>query len=500
MQAKLGFNGFRSYQIVFTKVITQAESQECVVPDSLPDVASILCASGCAMIRSKDVSDGHIRLEANVPARICCAGEGDGLRFCLDVNIPFYISAEDPAVMDGSACTALLALRRLEARMLNPRKLSVRAEISASINAYTEEDVSFSTAPEDESCAIHVLEREAELSVVSCVTEKTFALTDEYELPSDRPAMEEIVAQTADVDIQEFRSVGSKIILKGIAKSALICRTEDGDLVPVEFQTDFSQIVETETDTEDCLCEVRMLTSGMYYELLPGDNGQMFSMELHLAAQTVVYARRLVRYLADAYSNSHELQLTRQESRAEQLERETLLRSGCSFELDIPGEAASVVACHAEPVEWSVCDGEIHVQLLLRLCWRCGDSFSSAERTVTHRFKPETGEEALRLCNVTVQEVTAAVSGGGISVRVLLQARAFTLREITLNAISSIEYDEEAAVARDDRPTLVILRTESPSDLWTLARENCSTVGAILAANGEDTATGGKFLLIPKTI
>ena len=500
MQAKLGFNGFQSYQTVFTKTIPQSESQECVVPDSLPDVAAILCAGGCVMIRSKDVSEGHIRLESNVPARIYCAGEGDGLRFCLDVNIPFYISVEDPAIRDDSVCIAELVLRRLEARMLNPRKLSVRAEISAAVTAYAEADTTFSAAPEEETGTIHVLQRECPLSVVTAVTEKTFALTDEFELPSDRASAEEIISQTADIDVQELRCVGSKVILKGVVKSALICSTESGDLMPVEFQTEFSQIVETGTETDECLCDVRILTSGMYYEILTGGEGRSFSMELHLVAQLAVYAGRQIRYLADAYSNCCELQLQRQERQAEQLGREVILKSGCSFALDVPGEVTSVIACYAAPTEWSICSGEISVQLLLRLCWQCGTSYASMERTVTHRFTPDTGGEEIRLCAVTVQNVTTAVSGGDIEVRVMLQARAFTQRQFTIDCISSIEYEENAATAADDRPTLVILHPRSQPDLWTLARENCSTVEAILAANGEEALNGERCLLIPKTI
>ena len=47
-----------------------------------------------------------------------------------------------------------------------------------------------------------------------------------------------------------------------------------------------------------------------------------------------------------------------------------------------------------------------------------------------------------------------------------------------------------------------MLRADSSTDLWTLAKENCSTVEAIRRANGLDEAGEDweKLLLIPKAL
>ena len=49
-------------------------------------------------------------------------------------------------------------------------------------------------------------------------------------------------------------------------------------------------------------------------------------------------------------------------------------------------------------------------------------------------------------------------------------------------------------------PTLILLRAGSRQSLWELAKQNCSTVEAIRAANGLDDITGEweKLLIIPK--
>ncbi len=502
MEAKLGINGFRGYQIIFSKSIIQSESQDSVVPDTQPDISAIMFTSGCVLIRSKDVAEGRVRLEANIPARVCCAGAEDGGVFCLDVNIPFYISAEDQAIRDGCACIAELTLKHLEGRMLNPRKVTVRAEIEATIECYSEKDEMFASAPTEEDGAVHVLEREAEVSVISSVTEKTFVLTDEFELAQDRSEVVQIVGQNANLIVQELRTVGSKVILSGNVRSELTYLTEDGGLETAVFQTAFSQVAESGSETEDALCDAKTLISGMYYELTQGNGVGYISMELHLVAFVTVYLRKELRYLADAYSNTYALELSRRNFEIERCDREVLLRESSVAAIDIPGEVSAVIACHVEPIAYRAEPGQIEVQLLFRLCWRGGSEIFFAERSMNCAIRSEAQDEMLKLCSVSVADVYAAPGDAGIEVRLTLEARAFTLRKTSVDAISAITYDESQPRCLDDVPTLVLLIPRSDALLWSLAKDYCSTVEAICAANAltDGEIPEGRLLLIPKTV
>ena len=502
MEAKLGLNGYRCDRMVFAKTVTQTQSQECVVPDTLPDIAAILCTSGNVLIRSKDVAEGHVRLEANIPARVYCAGEGGTERFCLDVNIPFYISAESEDVTEGCICTAELTLKHLETRMLNPRKITVRAEITAQLECFAETLQEFSTAPETQDGTIHVLEKAAELTEIGCVTEKTFVLTDEFELPQDQGLATEIISQNAQIAIQEMRSVGSKLIAKGSVCSELIYVTERGELEAATFQTPFSQIIETQTETEDKLFEIRMLLSGMYYEPMPVTDGASISVELHLVAQALVYQRFSVRYLSDAYSNAYALELDREQRATMLLSREVVMRDSYTVSIETAGEVRSVISCSAAPAGWSYADGELSLQLRVLACWRGDDGIMSAERMVTVRSTADTGEETLKICGISVQDIHAAPENGGAEVRIGVEIRAFAARETTLDCVAAITYDENAPLDQDDKPTVVILYPGNRGSLWETAKEHCSTVEAICAVNalGEDDAIADRILLIPKTL
>ena len=136
MEANLSKCGFASYDKAYSRTLRKEESQDCVVPDTMPDIAELATTWGCVLIRSKDVGEGRVRVEANVPAKVSFLPEGEEHLCCLDVNIPFYFSAEDAAIREGDFCVADLKLRALETRVLNPRKVTVRAEVELSLECY----------------------------------------------------------------------------------------------------------------------------------------------------------------------------------------------------------------------------------------------------------------------------------------------------------------------------------------------------------------------------
>ena len=182
MEAKLKYESLNCWDLTFDKPLRKEESQDCVVPDTLPDIDRVLCTLGGLNIRSKDISAGRLRLEANIPARIVFCDENGGVH-SMELNIPVYISAEDESLGDGSLCCAELRLAALETRLLNPRKVLARAEIIADISCYSRSEPSWSNGVEDAE-HIHVLLQPGEIIYVSAITEKTFALTDEQALPS----------------------------------------------------------------------------------------------------------------------------------------------------------------------------------------------------------------------------------------------------------------------------------------------------------------------------
>ena len=487
-----------------TQTVRKEETQDSVVPDTLPDIGEIVSTSGNVLIRSKDVGEGRIRLEANVPARVAYATEeGDGL-YCLEVNVPLYVSLEDPSIPDHSLCVTDLTLSALETKMLNPRKVSVRAEAVFRVDCYAAVTKAFAGAPAQPEEGINVLEREVALTPVCAVTEKTFVLTDEFAVPAAMPPAAELLCQNTLLQVEEIKTVGTKLVVKGSAESALLYAAEDMTVGAVEFSTGFSQIIEAETLPEDPFVSVRLLLSGAFYDL-SGDDGRGGSMELHVVAQAAVCGRAEATCLADVYSNRYRLNTASERAEIRRIRKAVTLRETLREQFPTASPVSEILqGCYTLGTALAGENGDASLPVTVCAHYRTADGrLCTAKRTFQLKFPAAMGEgETLEVCGASAQRLELSSSAGGIEVRLPVELAAFIWEREPVEHITAIDYDETETQDLSALPSLVLLRASSNDDLWTLAKENASTTGAIAAANGLDnlTAPWEKLLLIPKTV
>lgn len=503
MEANLKKSGFASYDHVYSRSLRKEETQDCVVPDTMPDIAELATTCGSVLIRSKDVGEGRVRVEANVPAKVSFLPEGEGPICCLDVNIPFYFSAEDAAIREGNLCVAELKLRALETRVLNPRKVTVRAEVELCLDCYEAGETLFSAADSDCDRGIHVREQSFTVAAVGCVTEKTFVLTDELTLPTEQPPAETVLAQQAELCLEDVKSVGSKVILKGSVRSVLLYRTPEGETDRAEFATEFSQIVDTQSEIEEAYTAAKLLLSGMYYDVAPGYNGRTLHMELHAVAQLTIYENHTVSSLTDAYSNIFDLELLREPRTLRRMVRTDTLRGSLRENLSLPKPAAEVLSCTGQCLDAATEDNCVTLTLRVQLFCRGTDGgLFGVCQLLSLPVQTDQAKDGLMLHWVSFPELSAVPTEQGAELRCTAELGVFVSETWEMDCIQGISYDEAALLDLSDRPSLVIMKVRSSDDLWLLARENCSTPEAIRSANGLDAETEPweKLLLIPRMI
>ena len=501
MELKFDQTAVNCYDEVFSQTLRKEETQDSVVPDTMPDIGAIVCCTGSILIRGKDVSDGRVRLEANVPARVVYTPEEGGGTYCLDLNLPLYASLEDPCITENSVCVVELYLAALEARTLNPRKISVRAEAVIRVCCYAPSGITFSGAPEEETEGVNLLEKTTFITPAWTVTEKTFVLSDDFSVPSALPPAAEILGRNTLLEVEEIKSVGTRLVVKGCAKSALMYVSGDGESGSVRFETGFSQVVEAGELPEEIFVAPRLLSSGEYYDI--GADGRTGTMELHLVIQVVVYGKTEARSVVDAYSSRYPMAAERETDeldciRAEQTLRETLRETLPRGAIRFCGGVSAI------PGLPQADGGTVTLPLTVQLLGHGPDGMLCAsKRTFSLRFSQTLDAgQSLEVAGVTVQEPMAAPAAGGAEIRVPVELQVFLREQETVERMTEIQLDETGLLDLSNRPSLVILRASDQDDLWALAKENCSTVRAITEANGIGELAPGweKLILIPKIV
>ena len=131
-------------QIIGKKVDTAIIEEDFVVPDIKPDILNAINTSGVVCIYKKEVMDGKIRMDGCVNTYIMyLADDGESAVRSLNVNLDFSHIVDFSNLKIGMMVETNVAIKTIECRVINGRKINVRAILEIELNAYSNEDLEF---------------------------------------------------------------------------------------------------------------------------------------------------------------------------------------------------------------------------------------------------------------------------------------------------------------------------------------------------------------------
>jgi len=502
MDAALEKNRIDCWREAAREVISHEETAELVVPDTLPDIAEIIDADGVVLIRSKEAVKGAVAVTAEILATVLFLPEGGGNLCRLSLKLPWSCRMETEAADEKCMPAASLTLNSIDARALNPRKVLVRADLTAEMRCFARHTLELPVGVQCEK-RMETLMTECVITPITAVREKTFAVVDEYALPASRPAIGSILKYRADLFVDDVKPVGSKLVFKGgIRTDVLYVGVDPEEPVSASFQTGFSQIVEMDAPCEDGLYDVSLLLTGAYIEqLTPTEQCRAIKAELHLAAQAVLRRKMRAEYLCDAYCNRAEAIVETASVAAEHLERMMDLRETLREVMETPEPVREVIAVSAFASHGAVKDGSAGCVISVHAIYRAeSGAVSSVGRSYTVETPLELpGGMKASLLSLHCPEIFATPAAGGIEVRLPVDMRLALTAMQEMRPVSSIGFSEGDTPLRE-RPSLIIRCASEGDSLWSLAKRGCSTMELIRTVNGleGETLPAGRALLIPK--
>lgn len=482
--------------------VSREETAEMVVPDTLPDIAEIIDADGVILIRGKEVIQGAVNVTAEILATVLFLPEGGGRLSRLSLKMPWNARLESAGLDEKCVPVASLTLCGIDARALNPRKILVRADVTAQMSCWRQTRLELPCGVQSEK-SLETLMETRTISPVTAVREKTFAVVDEFDISSSRPAIGSILKYRVSLLTEDIKAVGSKLVFKGSAQTELLyAGVEYGEPVSAAFTSSFSQIIEMDALCEGGRSEVALLLTGAYIEQSsPGEQCRSIKAELHLAAQAVLRQDMESVFLSDAYCNSAQARLEREEVPVERVERELTLRENVRELMETPSPVHEVVSVYALVSPAEVRDDAVCCSVCVRAVYRTESGQLCA---VSRTYPVKTALElspGLRGCVRAVRctEAYATPAAGGLEVRVPVDMLLAVCEPGTLTPVTSVTLEEDEG-ASAVRASVIVRSVSSEDSLWSLAKSCGSTVELICRVNaleGEELPTG-RVLLIPR--
>ncbi len=475
------------YERILDTAVSQEDTREVIVPDSLPDAAEILETGGQTLIRGKDVRLSGVAVSGLSELTVLYRTE-DGALGRLPVDIPFETEVACEAPGDQVRIVAAVRLVSGDARLFNSRKLAVRAEVCVSVAVWIPKKLEWAEEAEAEGCSLE-LRRETR-TVWPCleVDERTFTAEDSQPLPGGKLPAESILSVRASLREEEASPVGRKLVVRGDALVTVVYLTEGGEVAQADFRLPWSAFLELPEEGETDYSLTTALT-GCSVEL--GDGG--FSFTVGGVVQAAIRVRRELGFISDAYGTDF---LFRPVFETSVLEGETCRDSGTdtlSVRLESLRKPRSFLDLFAECGRPRQDQDAVRVSVAVKaLCVMEDESMELLTGRGEAVF-PGTGG----VPEVSCGELYASVTAAGAEVRVPIRFRRTGSKEENLTFLTGGTAEEAGETKRG--PTVFLLRAEKGDTVWSLGKRKNVPCAAIRAYNhleeGEEVTPGMLLLL-----
>ena len=295
---------------VLREVRRQEETAETVVPDTYPDIGSILDAHACAVIRGKDCRAGSVIISGGVKGSILYLPEDGSWPRCLEFYMPFSVKVENSELTEQSQVLSSVRVSAADGRMINSRKAMLRVNLSCSITAYEKmEETRYTLTQQPPYLRLRREEYTVDLPLETA--ERSFLVSDTLELPAGSPPMDRLCKVHCGLELIDQKLVGDKAVFKGIARCKLLYQSEDHRFYVQEFQLPFSQYCELSSEYDgDEQTELIPVMTGYDLEPETPNGATKAYFNLHVLVQCVIFGKQPIEVIRDAFCTKGTLQPT----------------------------------------------------------------------------------------------------------------------------------------------------------------------------------------------
>lgn len=488
------------YETVGQATACQEEMQESIVPDACPDILRIADVIAQAFVSRWEATDGHATVIGFIQAAVLYIPEsGNSLRK-LDMKLPFNARLEVNGLTSDCILETSARLRCVEGRMLNPRKILLRADLATEITAFRRREYSASTgafqADEEKICQqVSRVEHEC----IVGVPQRIFPMSEEIRLSGTQG--QTLLSCRGMCFCTECRVIGGKLIFKGKTDVIFLTLGENGELDRRVETFPFSQILDAKGTGDGACGQVRLELAELICRPVGDDR---LAVEWEVLAQGQIREHKTVSLLTDIYSTVNHME-----------RKDALLNLFAPGEQQIRPQTFRDMLETGTPVR-AVCDsrfmlGAVH-------CSRDGNAslYTVQGQIVILYFDEDRQLRQIRKdIELTAQisypegsrvqywvhcpgELYASPCAGGIEVRMNLEFQFRVEEPEEIRVVSGCALGE-ARKTEGARPSIVLRKPEPRETLWDIAKSCGTTKQRIMLANelsGEEIPEH-KMLLIP---
>lgn len=490
------------------------------VPDYRPDIVKVLKEKGELRFDEVKAGNGAVWVKGSLIFRVLYRSEqSNGKISCLRGEIPFQEKLNLDGLKEYEKVMASGEIEDITIGVINSRKLNVRAVVVLRVTAEEEIDEELTSKMEEtEEYEQRVGQREALTLLTS--SRDICRQKSEVLLPSSKPNVREILWRSIELRNVESHIKEGKAVVTGEVLLALLYSEEEENerlqwyetTVPLECEAD-CEVVE-----EDIIDKIKVTPISMELEVKPDYDGEerILVLELALNMDIRVWREESMELLTDIYSLKKKVMPMRKERMLEKLLVKNYAKCRITEQMELPESQEKILqicACEGkvnlekkELVENGIqAEGTIVVELLyittddnmpvgtVKEIYPFSQLIEVPDMSSGLRMELDPGIEQLQAVMLDQEH---------IEVKAVVHLDLIAFSEQKIMNIEEIEEEPLDMEKLQNSPGLVGYIAKAGDDLWTIAKENHTTIRDIMETNDwkEKELMPGDTILIVKRV
>lgn len=476
------------------------ESAESVVPDTDDDIGKLASVHTGVMLKSKDLTSRGVTVSGEATAALLYITEDQSKVSFVRLSKSFSLEYEIADIQPDTVAQVELSIINCEARVVNPRKVSVTFEMAGELSCFCQESLVTETSlPQDSGEGLHAKYDSCELMLVNAACEKTFGINEQFSFPSGKPAPSRLVSQNVEFLVSDKQLIGTKLIVKGNALVSLCYLSEEVNYpVKTEFSTPFSQIIDIGEEGMDN-CSLNIELTSAYFDIINTiSNDKALDCEIHAVIQLLTRRRRNISYVADIYSNRMPVNCDMQSCQFSMVSGIQKLKLSADERISVAEDCCDVLSAFVSLSDYSLEQGKLRAELGVDIVYRDANALLSSVHRVLS-MEEEGERENMKICSARMADVYLRPDGQFIDGHISAEFECMVSDSVEFKKVGTVELDEESAFDTGEYPTVTLVKVQNES-LWELAKTYHSSIEQIRAMNELEEDITGKLLLIPKAL
>lgn len=486
-------------EIIFTE-------GDMIVPDSKPDILNVIGTSGIVSLYKKETQSGKVRIDGSINTYIMYMPDGteDTVRG-LNTSIDFSENVEVPNCEEGMNPVTDIKIKSIEAKVLNGRKIGIKATLEVNIKTYLNEEVEVINEIQNES-DIQILKEDLTLNSLVGMGETKIYAKENIQI-DNMDNLAEILKTQLCIQDKDIKISYNKVLTKAEAEIVIMYLTEDNRICRVSYKIPIVGFIDIQNVMENNICDVNYEIKNMIIKPNTQEEHSIY-VEIEIGVECSVYEEKQINLIQDMYSPSQNIRFNKKQISTMTNKQNTTdikqIREKITLQ-DIEG----LNLLDVDVVPTITNENKINSKILYEAELNMTFIFeNSRTQIVTKEAKLpfeyvlenlQNGEAINSNCNMEIKNKDFIIQdGGNINCNIDVQADTNMYRNANINVIDSIEDDGE----REEQDySIAIYIVRKGDTLWNIAKEFGSTVEGIAIVNGiedRNLIKPGQKLYIPK--